>query len=232
MRKNFEEEREQAQREAQHLTTLLQAHGYDIGKIDWERAGRLASIPVNGVEVGSIISVGGSDERGSLFEDVRYKLLEATAQQLLHETGSANSWSPLELPSNASTEIQSLWRIHLGKDDQPGVNIMEIVRDGKRFYEYYPAGPQFGVHSFPVDTISVQAMRIIKENGGTVTYNPKAQRVDDVMGRRNVSLPEGTQQFGESEELLAPQKFRLPNGAELRLVPNWYTVELDVIVEK
>jgi len=227
--RNFEEECEQARQEAERLTLRLQQHGYEVGKIDWASSGRLAYIPVNGVEVGDLITIGGSDERGHLLEDVRYKLLEAVAQQLLQDNASAVSWTPLERPSDAPAEVISLWRIHLGEDERPGVNIVEVMRSGQRTYEYYPGGPQPGIHSFPVDKISVQAIQLIKESGGSIIYNPGAQRADDVQGRRQVTLPEGTQQTSEGEQFMAPQRFRLPNGVHLRLVPEWYTVELDVI---
>lgn len=233
VQKNFEEEREQAQNEAENLTKLLQAHGYEVGSIDWELIRpRLANVPVNGVEIGDVLTLAGYQERGRLLEHVRYKLLEAKAQEVLQDKADATSWTRLERPSDAPPEIQSLWRIHLGEDDRPGINIVEIVRDDKRFYEYYPDGPQLGIYSFPVDKISIQAIHLIKENGGLVIYNPSAQRADDIQGRRQVTLPEGTQQFGESEEPMAPQRFRLPNGVELRLVPNWFTVDLSVADEK
>lgn len=231
VQRNFEEEREQARHEAERLATFLQAHGYEVGEIDWERAGRLAYVPVNAIEVGDLITLSGSNELGRLLEDVRYKLLEATAQ-LLQDNAGAASWTPLELPGDAPAEMVSLWRIHLGEDEKPGVNVVEIVRDGKRSYEHFAGGAQPGAHSFNVDTISVQAIHAIKEQGGSVTYNPSAQRADDVQGRRKIVLPEGTQQTSEGEQFMAPQRFRLPNGVHLRLVPEWYTVELDVITKE
>ena len=225
--RNFEEERDQAQREAERLTTFLQAHGYQVGAIDWERAGRLAYVPVNGTEVGDLLTLSGSGERGQLLDDVRYKLLEAAAQQQLHSHESAVSWTPLERPQDAAAEVQSVWRIHLSEDDmQPGVNIAEMLRDGKRRYAYYPGGPTPGVHAFYVDKISPRTLHLIREAWGTVNYNPEAQRTDQEKGRRKVQLPEGTRQEGESEDLMAPQRFTLPGGAQLRLVPQWHTVEL------
>jgi len=90
--------------------------------------------------------------------------------------------------------MQSLWRIHLGEDERPGVNIAEIVRDGRRTYECYLGGPTPSIHTFYVDTISPKALQVIREAGGTVTYHPHAQRADDEQGRRQVNLPEGTRQ--------------------------------------
>jgi hypothetical protein len=230
--RNFSAEREQARAEAEQLTSRLQAHGYDVSEIDWERAGRLAYVFVDGVNVGDLLTLSGSSERGRLLEDVRYRLLEAAAQQQLHSQESAASWTPLDLPEGAPTEIQGLWRIHLGEDDaQPGVNIAEVVRDGKRRYEYYPGGPTPGVHTFYVDTITPCALQLIRAAGGTVTYHPHAQRADDEHGRRQVNLPEGTRQVSESEENMAPQRFLLPQGEVLRLVPHWYTVELSALDE-
>jgi hypothetical protein len=231
--RNFAEERDQAQREAEQITTFLHNSGYDVGPIDWGRAGRLAYVPVNGVEVGDLLTLSGSSGRGHLLEDVRYKLLEAIAQEVLQEQASAASWTPLEVPSGAPAEIQSLWRIHLGEDDaRPGVNIAEVLRDGKREFVSYAGGPQPGYHSFPVDKISVRAIHLIKEQGGTVTYDPGAQRADTVTGRRRVTLPEGTRQESEGDKPMAPQRFVLPDGQELRLVPHWYTVELFVAGEQ
>lgn len=232
VQRNFEVEREQARQEAEHLTALLQAHGYEVGEIDWERAGRLAYVPVNQIEVEDLLTLSGSNERGRLLEDVRYKLLEATAQQLLQDDALAVSWTPLERPRDAPADLISLWRVHLGEDERSGINIAEVVRGGKRLYEYFPGGAQPGVHSFPVDTISVKAIQLIKESGGTITYNPSAQRADDAVGRRLVTLPEGTHQISESEVFMAPQRFVLPSGAQLRLVPAWYTVALDVVNEE
>ena len=174
--RNFEEEREQARQEAERLTTILQAHGYEVGAIDWQRAGRLAYVPVNGVEVGDLITLTGSARREDLFYDVRYKLLEAMAQKDLQNNASAASWSPLDMPADAPGEMKSLWRVHLGEEERPGVNIAEVVRDGKRLYEVYPGGPQFSVHFFYVDKVTARAMQIIREAGGTVTYQPAAHR--------------------------------------------------------
>jgi hypothetical protein len=231
--RNFAEEREQARVEAKQLTGRMLAHGYDVSEIDWERAGRLAYVFVHGVKVGDLLTLSGSSERGRLLEDVRYRLLEAAAQQQLHSKVRAASWTPLDLPEGASNEIQGLWRIHLGEDDaQPGVNIAEVVRDGKRRYAYYPGGPTPGVHTFYVDTITPHALQLIRAAGGTVTYHPHAQRADNEHGRRQVNLPEGTIQESESEEVMAPQRFLLPNGGVLRLVPHWYTVELFAIEAK
>lgn len=231
MQRNFEEECEQALREAENSRRFCKQTAMKSARLtDWQSSGRLAYLPVNGVEVGSLITVGGSDERGHLLQDVRFKLLEAAAQSSLHSQESATSWTPLERSEDAPGEIQSLWRVHLGEDDlRPGVNIAEIVRDGKCSFIYYAGGPQPGQHSFPVDKISVRAIQLIKESGGTVTYNPGAQRADDVVGRRQITLPEGTHQLGESEANMAPQRFVLPDGKQLRLIPNWYTVELDII---
>lgn len=229
--RNFEVECEQAKHEAERLTTFLQTHGYEVGEIDWQRAGRLAYVPVNEIEVGDLLTLSGSGERGRLLEDVRYKLLEAKAQEVLQDEASAVSWTPLQLPEGAPEEVKGLWRVHLGEDERPGVNIAEVLRDNKRLYEHFPGGAQPGVHSFNVDTISVKAIQLIKEQGGSITYNPSAQRADDVAGRRKIVLPEGTQQTSESEQFMAPQRFRLPNGEQLRLVPEWYTVELDVVIE-
>jgi len=55
--RNFAEEREQARLEAEHLTALLQAYGYEVGAIEWERSGRLAFVPVNSVKVGDLITL-------------------------------------------------------------------------------------------------------------------------------------------------------------------------------
>lgn len=231
--RNFEAEREQARLEAEHLTAFLQAHGYEVGAIDWERAGRLAFVPVNGIEVGDLLTLSSAGLRGQVLEDVRYRLLEAAAQQYLHSGERAVSWTPLERPEDAPVEIQSLWRVHLGEDDaQPGANIAETLRNSRRTYDYYPGGPTPGVHTFYVDTITPRAMQLIREASGTVVYHPHAQQADDVQGRRQVNLPEGTRQVSESEANMAPQRFVLPNGAQLRLVPEWYTVELYVVGEK
>jgi hypothetical protein len=225
--RNFEEEREQARLEAAHLAAVLQAHGYEVGAIDWERAGRLALVPVNGIKVGDLITLSGANRRGQLLDDVRYQLLEAAAQQHLHAQERAVSWTLLDLPEDAEAHLHRLWRVHLGEDDgQPGVNIAEKVHGEKRGYAYYPGGPTPGVHTFYVDTITPRALRLIREAGGTVVYHPQAQRADDEQGRRQVNLPEGTRQVSESEANMAPQRFVLPNGDELRLVPHWYTVEL------
>jgi hypothetical protein len=226
MQRNFEEEREQARQVAVRLTQMLQAHGYDVGPIDWESCGRLAYVSVNGIEAGDIITLGGAGERGRLLEDVRYKVLEATAQHLLQDNAPAQSWTPLELPADAPAEVQSLWRIHLGEDDRSGVNIAEVMRGEKRSYEYYPGGPTPGVHTFYVDKITPRALHLIREARGTIRYKAEAQRADDERGRRQVNLPEGTIQESESEAPMAPQRFTLPGGAVLRLEPQWYTVEL------
>lgn len=225
--RDFEADREQARLEAKHLTSFLQAHGYEVGAIDWERAGRLALVPVNGVEVGDLLTLSGAGSRGQLLEDVRYRLLEVDAQQHLHSQESAVSWTPLDLPEDAPDTLHSLWRVHVGEDDAgPGVNIAETLRDSRHTYDYYPGGPTPGVHTFYVDTITPRALQLIREAGGIVTYHSQAQRADDEKGRRQVNLPEGTRQVSESEEQMAPQRFVLPNHAQLRLVSHWYTVEL------
>ncbi len=226
--RNFEAERELARQEAERLLPLLHAHGYEVDEIDWERAGLLAYVIISGMNVGDLITLGGARERGHLLDDVRFKLLEATAQRLLQYNASAISWMPLELPPDAPAEIVSVWRVHIGEDERPGVNIAEVMRNGTRHYEYFAGGPTPGIHSFHVDTISVQAMQLIHRAGGNVIYQPNAQRADSVQGRRYVMLPEGTRQISEGEEPMAPQRFVLPGGAHLRLLPEWYTVALDV----
>jgi hypothetical protein len=228
--RNFEEEREQARQVADRLTSILQAHGYEVGHIDYERAGRLAYVPVNTIEVGDLYSLD-RDQPAEILRDVRIALLEAAAQKHLQSQERGTSWTPLEIPADAASEVQSLWRIHLGEEERPGVNIAEILRDGRRTYEYYPGGAQFGVHQFYVDKITPKALQIIRELGGKVLYSPEAQRADDVKGRRQVTLPEGVHQYGESDENMAPQRFQLPGGVELRLVPHWWTVDLSVVGE-
>jgi len=232
-RRNFAEEREQARLEAEHLTTLLQAHGYEVGAIDWERAGQLAYVPVNGIVVGDLLTLSGASQRGQLLDDVRYQLLEAAAQQQLHSRECAASWTALDLPEQVPAELRGLWRVHLGEDDAlSGVNIAEMVRGEKRSYEYYPGGPTPGVHTFYVDTITARALQLIREAGGTVIYHPQAQRADAERGRRQVHLAEGIRQYSESEANMAPQRFVLPQGQELRLVPHWYTVALSEASER
>ncbi|MGB8346600.1 MAG: hypothetical protein WCD86_17065 [Ktedonobacteraceae bacterium] len=231
-RRNFEEEREEGRQVAERLTAALHALHLEVGPIDWERAGMLASVPVNGVNVGDLITVGGSAERGKLLEQVRLELLEAAARTSLQLHGSgAISWTPLSLPQDAPGEMHSLWRIHLD-EEHPGVNVAEYLREGKRTYEYYPGGPQFGCHAFYVDTITPAAIQAIRQAPyGSVVYEPKAMRADGVRGRRWVTLPEGTRQAGNNA-FMAPQTFTFPDGTQLRLIPHDYTVELYIVGEK
>lgn len=230
-RRNFEEEREEARRVAERLTSALHTLSLKVGTINWERAGMLAYVPVNGVEIGDLITVGGYDERGELLEQARLTLLEAAACTHLQLCGSAISWTPLPLPEDAPGEMHSLWRIHLD-EEHPGVNVAEYLRDGKRTYEYYPGGPHFGCHTFYVDAITLTAIQAIRQApSGSVVYEPEATRADGVRGRRWVMLPEGTRQTG-NHAFMAPQTFTFPDGTQLRLIPHDYTVELYVVGEK
>jgi hypothetical protein len=232
-RRNFGEEREEARQVAERLTAALHALHLEVGPIDWERTGMLAYVPVNGVNVGDLITVGGSAERGELLEQVRLELLEAAARTYLQLHGSgAISWTPLPLPQDAPGEMYSLWRIHLD-EEHPGVNVAEYLRDdGKRTYEYYPGGPQFGCHAFYVDAITPAAIQAIRQAPyGSVVYEPEATRADGVRGRRWVTLPEGTRQTG-SHAIMSPQTFTFPDGTQLRLLPHYYTVDLSVVGEK
>ena len=225
----FEQEREVARIEAITLTAALTELGYEVGEIDWQNAGRLAFVFVNKVPTESILTLHGYHERGQLSTHVRYALLENVARQQLQETTSVTSWTPLDLPDNASEDMQSLWRIHFD-EEKTGVNVAEYLRDGKRVYAYYAGGPTPGGMAFYVDTISPTAVVAIRERGGSIVYTPHAQRADGVQGRRYVTMPECSTQYGP-DAIMAPQTLRFPDGVELRLIPDDVTVALYLVEE-
>lgn len=79
--RNFQQELAVAGPKAERIADLLAAMGIEHEPIDWQRAGRLAWVKVDGVEIGDLISL--HDHANELLEEVRHVRCKQIAEDAL-----------------------------------------------------------------------------------------------------------------------------------------------------
>jgi hypothetical protein len=127
-------ERSAAEAKAQRLEAIFAELHLQHDPIDWQQAGLLAFVVVNGVVVGDLVTL--ADEPERLLEQIRHQLMADVAFKHLgvERDGHLIRLRPI---TPAPPEMTYLAVVHI--DEEVGVPVAEYVRDGKRVYEYYPA---------------------------------------------------------------------------------------------
>ena len=127
-------ERNAAEGKARRLEALFAELHLPHDPIDWQQAGMLAFVIVNGVVVGDLVTL--ADERERVLGQVRHQLMAAVAFKHLgvERDGHHIRLMPVE-PAPPRTTYLAV--VHI--DEEIGVPVAEYLRDDKRVYEYYPA---------------------------------------------------------------------------------------------
>ncbi len=123
-----------AEGKARRLEALFAELHLSHDPIDWQQAGMLAFVIVNGVVVGDLVTL--ADERERVLGQVRHQLMAAVAFKHLgvERDGHQIRLMPIE-PLPPQTTYLAV--VHI--DEEVGVPVAEYLRNGKRVYEYYPA---------------------------------------------------------------------------------------------
>jgi hypothetical protein len=126
-------ERNAAEEKARRLETIFAQLHLQHDPIDWQQAGMLAFVIVNGVVVGDLVTLAQEPER--VLGQVRHQLMADVAFKHLsvERDGHHIRLAPVE-PAPAETAYLAIVYI----DEEVGVPVAEYLRDGKRMDEYYP----------------------------------------------------------------------------------------------
>jgi hypothetical protein len=127
-------ERNAAEEKAGRLEAIFAELHLQHDPIDWQQAGLLAFVIVNGVIVGDLVTL--ADERERVLRQVRHQLMADVAFKHLgvERDGHLIQLAPVE---PVPPETTYLAVVHI--DEEVGVPVAEYLREGKRVYEYYPA---------------------------------------------------------------------------------------------
>lgn len=127
-------ERNAAEEKARRLEAIFAQLHLPHDPIDWQQAGLLAFVIVNGVIVGDLVTL--ADERERVLRQVRHQLMADVAFKHLgvERDGHHIRLMPVE---PTPPEMTYLAVVHI--DEEVGVPVGEYLREGQRVYEYYPA---------------------------------------------------------------------------------------------
>jgi hypothetical protein len=127
-------ERNAAEEKARRLEAVFAELHLQQDPIDWQQAGMLAFVIVNGIVVGDLVTV--ADEPERVLGQVRHQLMADVAFKHLgvERDGHFIRLVPVE-PTPPETTFLAV--VHI--DEEVGVPVAEYLHDGKRMYEYYPA---------------------------------------------------------------------------------------------
>lgn len=131
---NRSKELQEACSKAEQITASCEQLQIPLDAIEWQQLGMQAAVKVDGIEIGSLLTLSRRTS-ADILRLIQIKLLEHAAIKALHAPPNMKAlmWTPVEVVQPQA--FFSLWIVTTETDER--VSIVETLKNGRRVYEPY-----------------------------------------------------------------------------------------------